>query len=75
MEQTILGIIMLFAGTGSIIFRRRLALFHADTQKQTANIHLSAKQNKKHELTIVACGLIVFVLGILTLLGITKWHG
>jgi len=75
MEQTVLGTIMVSVGIVSVVFRRRLASFHADIQKETVNIHLTEDQNKKHERTIIFCGLILLFWGVLTLLGITKWHG
>ena len=73
MNQTILGIIEIIIGGACVIFRDHFARLNAKFQKDNFNIELGDENNKATILTTGLFGLLLLVLGMLTLIGIIDW--
>lgn len=73
MEHIVLGIIEIVVGGSLAIFRRQFTHLNAKFQKDNFNIDLGNENNKATAWSAGLVGIILFGVGVLTLLGVVKW--
>ena len=74
MKQLTVGIVLLLLGGASIAYRNKLAQQTIDGQNRIFHFRLGKRNLKATERTNLICGLILIVLGILTITGKFHWQ-